>query len=144
MSMTESVIIKKMSYIFAANGLDDIVRWCTQKLRDDGELINVIFAGEQGLSFKHLREYASCAPYINFHVVFLPCKHNLRGTIVSSRNIARHLRVLNTGETKVANFQVTVLVHKDVAGLQVAVDDSCRMYVLQSSLEFYQCLESRA
>ena len=123
-----------MSYIFAANGLNDIIWWCTQKLCDNGELVDVIFAGEQRLPFKHLREYAPRAPYINLHVVFLPCKHDLWGTVVSCRHIARHLRVLNTGETKVTDLQVTILVHKDIAGLQIAVDDSCRVHVFQSSL----------
>ena len=46
LSATLGAFRKEMSYIFAANGLDDIIWWCTKKLCDNGELIDVIFAGE--------------------------------------------------------------------------------------------------
>ena len=30
-----------MAYVFAADGLDYIIRWCPEQLRDDRELIHV-------------------------------------------------------------------------------------------------------
>ena len=108
---------EEVLYVFAADGLNDIIRWCTQELCDDGELVDVVLARKKWLSFKHLREYASCAPYIYLYIIFLPCEHYLWGTIVSCRDVASHLRVLNTGETKITNFQVAVLVDKNIARL---------------------------
>lgn len=38
-------------------------------------------------------------------VVFLPGEHDLWGAVVSCRNISCHLRILNTGQTKIANLR---------------------------------------
>jgi hypothetical protein len=45
------------------------------------------------------------------------------------------LRVLNTGQAKVADLEITVLVNKDVARLEVAVDDTCRVDIFQTPLQ---------
>lgn len=94
----------------------------------------MILSGEQGLALEHLSKDASGAPDINLDVVFLPGEHDLGGSVVSGGNVTRHLRVLNSGEAKVANLQIAVLVDKDVAGLEIAVDDAGRMHVLEASL----------
>lgn len=95
----------------------------------------MIFAREQGLALKHFGKDTTCAPYIDLDVVFLPGKHDFWGTVVSRRDIACHLRVLNAGKTEVADLQITIFVHQDIARLQIAVDHSCRMYVFESSLQ---------
>ena len=94
----------------------------------------MVLAWEQRLALQHLCEYTSCTPDVHFHVIFLPCEHDLRRSVVPRRYVTSHLWVLYTGKTEVADLQVAVFVHKDVAGLQVAVDDSCRMDVFQTSL----------
>ena len=82
----------------------------------------MIFAGEQWFALQHLGEDATRAPDIYLDVVFLPCKHDLRSSIVPRRHVAGHLRVLDTGKTKVADFEVTVLVDEDVGGFKIAVN----------------------
>lgn len=99
-----------------------------------GELVDVIFSREQRLPLKHLGENTSCAPYVNLDVVLLPCEHDFRGAVVSCRHVACHLRVLDSGKAKVAYFQVAVLVYKDVAGLQVTVNDTGGMHIFEPPL----------
>ena len=101
-------------YIFTGNGMDDIVGWSSQQLRDDGKLIDMVFSWKEGFALQHLGKDAACAPYIDLDVVLLPCEHDLGSTVVSRRDIASHLRVLDAGKTEVTDFQVAVLVDQDV------------------------------
>ena len=94
----------------------------------------MVLAWEQWLALQHLSEYTSCTPDVHFHVIFLPCEHDLRRSVVPRRYVAGHLWVLYTSKTEVTNLQVAVFVHQDVAGLQVAVDDARRVNVFQTSL----------
>jgi hypothetical protein len=131
---TVLILINLPSYIFAADSLDHVIGWCPKKVCNDGELIDVVLAWEEWLSLQHLCEDAANAPYVNLHIIFLPCKHNLRCPVVASRDVARHLGVLDTGKSKVANLEIAVLVDQDVAGLQIPMDDPCRMDIFESSL----------
>lgn len=97
-----------------------------------------ILAWEERLSFQHFSENASRAPDVDGDVVLLPCQHDLGGTVVSRRNVSRHLGVLNTSQSKVANLQVAVLVHQDVGGFQIAMDDTCRVDVFQTTQNLIQ------
>jgi hypothetical protein len=45
------------------------------------------------------------------------------------------LRILNSGQAKVADLEITVLVDEDVAGLEIAVDDTCRVDIFQTPLQ---------
>ena len=94
----------------------------------------MVLSRKQGLSFKHLGEDAAGAPDVNFDVILLPGEHNLRGSIVSGRDIARHLRILDARQAKVANFQIAVLVHQNVTGLQIAMDDTSGMDIFEPAL----------
>ena len=94
----------------------------------------MVLAREQRLSLDHFGEDAARAPDVNLDVVFLPGQHDLGGSVVSGGNVAGHLRILDTGETEVANFQIAVFVDEDVARLQVSVDHASRVDVLQASL----------
>lgn len=71
------------AYIFARNGVNNIIGRCTEKLRDDGELVDVIFSWEQWLPFQHLCEDTTSTPNVDFHVVLLPRKHDLWGSVIS-------------------------------------------------------------
>ena len=123
-----------MTYVLARDGVDNIIRRGTQKLGDDGELVDMVLAGEEGLAVKHLGKDAPSAPNINLDVVFLPGEHDFGGSVVSRRNVTGHLRVLNAGESEVANLQVAVLVYEDVARLQVTVNHASRVHILQPAL----------
>ena len=102
----------------------------------------MVLSWKEWFAFQHFREDTPGTPYVNLHIVLLPCEHNLRRSIVSRRDISSHLWVLDACKAKVADFQVTILVDKDVAGLQIAVDDPCRVYVFQAALSLSACLYS--
>lgn len=124
----------KTTHVLAGNSVDNIIRRSAQELGDDGELVDVILSGEQRLALQHLGKDAPSAPDINLDVVFLPGEHDLGSSVISGGNVTRHLRVLDSGEAKVANLEIAVLVDEDVAGLEIAVDDAGRMHVLETSL----------
>lgn len=121
--------------VLTADGGDNIIRWCTQELSDDGELVDVVLAWEQGLALQHFCEDTAGTPDVHLNIVLLPREHDLGRSVVSSRDVAGHLRVLNTGETKVADFQVTILVDEDVRGLQITMHDSRRMHIFETTLK---------
>lgn len=123
-----------MPHILASDGLDDLVRRGSQQLRDDRELIDVIFPGEQRFPLQHLREYASCAPDVYLHVVLLPRKHDFGCTVIPRRDISRHLRILYACQAEIADLQIAVLVDQNIAGLQVTVHDSGRMDIFEPAL----------
>jgi hypothetical protein len=114
--------------------MDNIIWRCSKKLSDDRELVDVILSWEQGLAFQHLCEYASRTPDINLHIVLLPCEHNLGRSVVSRRDIAGHLGILNTRETEITDLQVAVLVYENVAGLEISVDNACGVDIFQTTL----------
>lgn len=105
------------AYVLAADGLNDIVWWRAKELGDDGELIDVVLAGEEWLSLEHLGKDAASTPDIYLDVVLLPCEHNLGGTVVTRGHVTRHLRVLNTSQAEVANLEITVLIDEDIGWL---------------------------
>lgn len=122
------------THVFTGNAVDDIVGRSTEELGDNGELVDVVLAGEQRLALQHLGENASRTPDVDLNVVLLPCEHDLGSAVISRRDVASHLGVLNTGETEVANLQVAVLVDENVAGLQITVDYTSRVDVFQAAL----------
>lgn len=122
------------SYVLTGNGVDNIVWWGSQQLGDNRELVDMVLSGEQRLSLQHLCEDTSCTPDINLNIVFLPCEHDLWRSVVSRRDISGHLGVLDPGQTEVADLKVAVLVDEDVAGLEIAVDDTCRVDILETPL----------
>ena len=122
------------SYVFAANGLNDVVWWCTEELCDDRELVDMVLAWEKRLALEHFGKDATSTPDVDFDVVFLPGEHDLWSSVVSSRDVSSHLRVLNSGQTEIANLQITVLVDENITGLQISVDNTGGMYVFQTTL----------
>jgi hypothetical protein len=122
------------SHILAADGLDNIIRGRSEELSDDGELVDVVLAWKQRLAFEHLGKDAASAPNIHFHIVLLPGKHDLRGSIISRRNVTRHLWVLDPSKAEIANLQITIFVDQDVAGLEISVNDTGRVDIFETSL----------
>ena len=110
------------THVLATDSRDDIVRRRPEQLGDDRELVDVVLAGEQRLALQHLGEDAACTPDIHFHIILLPCEHDLRRPVVSRGDVAGHLRVLYTRQAEVADLEVAILVHEDVGGFEVAVD----------------------
>jgi len=119
----------KNPHVLAADGLNDIIRRRSEEFGDDGELIDVVLAGEEWLALQHLREDAACTPNVNLNVVLLPGEHDLGRAVVSGRDISGHLWVLDSREAEVANLEITVLVDEDVARLEIAVNNASRVHV---------------
>ncbi len=84
---------------------------------------STVFAREERLALEHLGKDTPRAPDIYRYVVFLPCEHDFWSTVITGGNIARHLRVLDAGETK-----VTDLDEKREMGdkIQQGLDDTLR------------------
>ena len=131
--------------------------WCAQDIEDEGQLVVVcitldrspgvtwlagwlvgrlltVFPGKQGLSAQHLGQYAADTPYVNGFCVFLEGQHDFRRTVPASRHVFRHeARVVvgrrrRSGQTKVADFQITVGVEQEVRRFQVSVQDISRVH----------------
>lgn len=97
-SMTSSGGVPRSSVIIE-NWFTSTLRQSTEKKRKE---TRTVLSREQRLPLQHLRKYATSTPDVNGHIVLLPCQHNLRGTIISRRDISCHLRILDACQTKVA------------------------------------------
>lgn len=94
----------------------------------------MILSWEQWFALQHFCKNAASTPDINLHVVFLPSKHDFRRSVVSGRNVSGHLGILDTGQAEVANLKIAVFVDEDIAGLQVAMNDTGGVDVLEAAL----------
>lgn len=74
---------ERETHILASNSVDNIVRRRAKQFSDDGELVHVVLAREQGLALQHLGKDASSTPDIDLDIVLLPCEHDLGGAVVS-------------------------------------------------------------
>ena len=96
--------------------------------------MDVVLAWEEGLPFEHLCEDATSTPDIDCDVVFLPGQHDLGCTVISRRDIARHLGILNTCKTKVTDLEIAVFIDEDIRGFQISVDYTSRVNVFETPL----------
>lgn len=94
----------------------------------------MILAREEWFPFQHLRKDATRTPDINFNIVFLPREHDLRRSVVACRDITSHLRVLDTGQAEITDFQIAILIDKDIAGFKIPMDNACGVDIFQTSL----------
>ena len=94
----------------------------------------MVFTGEQRLAVQHLCENTARTPDVDLNVVLLPCEHDLGRAVVSGRDVAGHLRVLDAGQTKIADFEIAVFVDQNIAGFKIAMHDTGRVHIFQTSL----------
>ena len=93
------------------------------------DLVEVIFAGEDGGASDELRKDAPYGPHVDLLVVVLlaeddlgraiPPSHDVFGERVGEFSIAISELFNAPGQPKIANFQVTVRIDKQIAGLYV-------------------------
>lgn len=95
----------------------------------------MILPREQRFPFQHLSKYAPRTPYIHLDIILLPREHDFGSAVVSCRDVACHLGVLDTGESEVADFEIAVLIDEDVAGFEVAMDDAGGVDIFETALE---------
>ena len=96
---------------------------------DEVELLLVVAPPEQRPSEQQLREDGTYAPYVHGLRVLAPAHDDLRRAVPTGGDVVRHgdglplhVRVVDPAQAKVADLQVAVRVHQEVAGLQVPVD----------------------
>lgn len=72
--------------------------------------------------------------------VALEAKHNLRSTVPSRGNVLCHVSCVlirvdgeASSETKVANLELAIGIDKQVAGLEISVEDIGRVDVLETT-----------
>ncbi len=125
----DSYLIEEIyTYVLARDSLNDVFWRCTKELRYDRELVHVwsgqgrsdqcphmhwslgalltILSREKRLPLQHLCEYTPCTPNIDRNVILLPCEHNFGCPVVPGGDVSSHLRILNTGQTKIADLDV--------------------------------------
>lgn len=119
--------------MFRSNCVDDIIWRRSQQVCDDGELVYMVLPWEQRLSFKHFCKDTTSTPNIYLHVVLLPGKHDFWCSIITSRHVASHLRILDSGQTKVTDFQIAVLIDKNVGRLEITMNNACGMDVFKAT-----------
>lgn len=94
----------------------------------------MVLAWEQRLSVKHFSKDAARAPDVDLDVILLPGEHDLGGAVISRGHISSHLGVLDPGQAEIADLEIAVLIDEDVAGLQVAMNNTGGMDVFQTAL----------
>ena len=132
--MAGSPLYTLLTHVFAAYRLNHVIWGSSKQLCNDGELIDMILAREKRLSLQHLCEDAPSTPNVDLNVIFLPREHDFGCAIVSRRDVAGHLRILYPGKAKVTNLQIAVLIYKDIAGFEVAMNDTGRVDIFQAPL----------
>lgn len=125
--------LNKAKGVFTTDSLYDIIWGGTEELGDDGELMDVILAGEEGSALEHLGENTASRPDVDSNIVLLPGEHDLRGTIVTSGDVSGHLGVLDTSQAKVTDFEITVLIDENVGRLEVTMNDAGGVDILETA-----------
>mmetsp|Transcript_22332 Transcript_22332/g.50434 ORF Transcript_22332/g.50434 Transcript_22332/m.50434 type:complete len:209 (-) Transcript_22332:438-1064(-) len=107
--------------VLLARGAEDV--------DDQPQLVEVVAAGKERLPPNHLGKYTAHSPHIDrrrvrlvFHKELgraVPARHNVLGQ--PQVLLLRIERVDGARQTKIADLEITVLVHEEVAGLQVSV-----------------------
>lgn len=99
-----------------------------KQVGDHLNLFLAVNAGKDRLSDEHLGEDAAHAPDVNGGRVLLPGEDELWRAVPSGGDVLGHDSsvALNfcAGEPEIADFEVTVAVHEDISGLEVAVEDT--------------------
>lgn len=100
----------------------------------------MVLSREKRLAFQHFGEDAACTPDINLNVVLLPSEHDLGGSVVTCGNIARHLGILDSRQTEIADLQIAIFIDENVTGLEVSVDHTSGVNIFQATLSSRQWL----
>lgn len=98
----------------------------------------MVLSREERLALQHFGEDTACTPDINLHIVLLPGEHNLGGSVVTCGDITRHLGILNSRQTEIADLQIAILIDENVAGLEVSVDHTSGVNIFQATLSSRQ------
>jgi len=104
---------KGANVLASSAGLDAVIilhGGSTKDIKNESQLMVIIFSGEERLSAQHFSQDATDTPDVNGPCVFLKGQHDLWSTVPTSSNIFRHeARVVfgrsgTTGKTKITDF----------------------------------------
>lgn len=88
----------------------------------------------------HLGENAANRPHVHAKGILLGAEENFGGTVPQGNDFVRVGLDRNgkgTGKTKVGDFEVSSLVNKDVSRLQVAVDNTVAVAVINAAKKLH-------
>mmetsp|Transcript_19941 Transcript_19941/g.23119 ORF Transcript_19941/g.23119 Transcript_19941/m.23119 type:complete len:251 (-) Transcript_19941:7-759(-) len=111
----------------------------TEAVDDELELVLGVVAGQEGPPQQQLREYAADGPHVHGRSVVLGAAQQFGGPVPPRRDVVRHgarlrdLGDLGPRQSEVADFEVAVAVHEQVARLEIAVEDARRVHVFHAS-----------
>lgn len=116
-----------------------------EDLRIKLQLMLCAHPGEKRSTANHLREDATSRPQIDRGIVLVPRAEHFRSTVPAGAHVLRRRHdgwglpaKREVGHAEVADLQVTVGVHEQSAGPQIAVDYASGMNVLETTQDLVQ------
>lgn len=135
----ESAVVRILDLV------NEVGFWLSHQIGYHHHLFLLRLSGQQWLPSNEFSENTANAPNINGRRVLPPRENHFRSSIparcdvVGERGLRGHQRVnIGARQSKVANFEVAVAVDEQVAGLQVAMEDTARVDVLKASQNLVQ------
>lgn len=126
--------------VFIVDLAQQILVRVSNQVRNHVHQVLLVLCWQQGLAADQFTEDAPHTPDIDGSRVLLPRQDDLGSTVPSSCDVVgkkrrgRHQSVdIGSCKTKVADLEVTVAIHEDVAWFQITVDDAAAVDVLQST-----------
>lgn len=113
----------------------------TMEVEDFEDLINFRITHEEGLLLDHFSEDATDGPDVNTERVLLLAQENFRGSIPESFDfVGQSLDgdTKSSGKTEISELDGTILVDQKILGLQVSVNDSSRVAVVDTLEDLIQ------
>ena len=109
-----------------------------QQLKDHDYFIGIRVTWEKHRSLHELRKYTACRPHVETLIVRLVEKTHLGRSVPSCDHVGRLFEYVfnfakSSAETKVANFEITLGIDKNVGRLQISVHDVRSVHVIYSS-----------
>jgi hypothetical protein len=105
---------------------------CSEYTYNSLNLIKIILSGEQRRPSKKLRKNTANTPHIDLLRVLTRAQNYFRSAVPSCNDVLGqiiHSLIKSSCQPQIANFQISIFVQEEVAGLEVSVNDVCGMHV---------------
>jgi len=110
-----------------------------ENVQDQGELVVVVFSGEEGLAAQHFSQNAANGPNVNGLSVLLERQHDFRCAVPAGSDVFSHeagvvfLGSSRASKTEVTDLQVAIGVKEKVGWLEITVEDVGGVHGLEST-----------
>lgn len=113
-----------------------------QQLGDQLQLLHRALRLEQDAPAEQFAENAAHRPHIDGGRIVARAHQNLGRPIVLGDHLLCHvlrlIRLLDARQSEVADFQHAIAVDEQIAGLDVAMQDACRVQILEAAQDLVQ------